>query len=258
MKKATLSAIRLGVLGAEHKPGLIPALKDLANALYAAREEPGLADLLIEARMNSKGFAGGLYVDICGFCDKLWGDLGASTQISVSASTPLIQACEDVRAAITDQSSNGCILVNEAADPSDCHGLSIYFPFMTDDELDVIKQPMVKGTREDPTKGFTAVMNRSASNLLLGIRRQLVLDTEEYYPDLDFAQTTDWYRFIVEVWSPILTARMPDELDLRYSAQQSAMNLLKALNQAPRSETVAPEAQTSLAQVARIGWWRAA
>lgn len=220
MKEVMLSAVRLGKLDA-----LIGDLKELADALYDARTQPGLPNLLVTARENSKAFAGGLYVDICDFCDNLRGALDSGNKISSSLTTRLEKACTDVCSALTDP--NGCILANQTTDVS--HGLSIYFPYMNDDEVDEVQQPIVKGGTDTIGKGFAAILNRAAPNALLCIRRQLIVDTEEYYGDLALAAATYWYRFIQQVWSRILAASLPHELDLRYSAQQSAMNLEKTV-----------------------------
>lgn len=221
-KKVMLSAVRLGKLD-----DLSEALKELADALYKSRTEPGLPVLLITARQNSKGFAGGLYVDIFNFCDNLRGALRSCNQICDSFTNDLEQACDDVCDALSDE--NGCILANQTTDLFESHGLSIYFPYMKDDELDAVQQPMVKGGTDTIGKGFTSILNRAAPNVLLCARRQLIIDTEEYYGDLALSVTTCWYRFIQQVWSRVLTATLPHELDLRYSAQQSAVNLQRTL-----------------------------
>ncbi|HLJ89361.1 MAG TPA: clostripain-related cysteine peptidase [Candidatus Angelobacter sp.] len=237
LKKVNLSAIDLGRLLTPSNPpvqpeskksaGIKDALKGLALALCNARSEPGLPDLLVQTRTGSRDFAGGLYVDICSFCDRLKGALEAGTQISHGDAQDLIDACNAVCAALREP--EGCILINRANDPAVSHGLSIYFPYLSDKDLRRIGQPLVKGGADTMGKGFTAIMNRAASNVLLCIRRQLIIDTEEYYEDLDLSIATCWYKFIVEVWSQILTDRLPDELDLRYSAQQASINLLKTI-----------------------------
>jgi hypothetical protein len=43
------------------------------------------------------------------------------------------------------------------------------------------------------------------------------------------AQDTDWYRFIVELWTKILIDAAPQYLDVLYSAQQSAINAASLL-----------------------------
>ncbi len=217
MKNVTLSAIRLRNLG-----DLETALKSLADALYDARDEKGLPGLLIDARERSMGYAGGLYVDICNFCDKLQSALAIPPFPSEIAGK-LKDACNAVCKALRDE--KGCILTNQATDSSESHGLSIYFPYMKDEEIEEVREPLVKGGTDTIGKGFTAVMNRAASNVLLCVRRQLIVDTEGYYGQLNLAKDTNWYRFIVQVWSRILAGSAGHELDLRYSAQQSAVNL---------------------------------
>jgi hypothetical protein len=226
MKKVTLSAIRLKKLDI-----LKTGLAKLASGLYKAKDKPGLPDLLIDCRARAKGFAGGLYVDIFSFCDKLFAAL-AIPPIPEDIAKEIRDACVDVCNALllpddADYDDDNCILANQASDTCECHGLSLYFPYMRDDELEQTQQPLVKGGTDTVGKGFSGIMNRAASNVLLCIRREMVIDTEAYYADLALAIDTCWYRFIVEVWTPILTLRLPGELDLRYSAQQSAVNLLK-------------------------------
>src|SRR5579859_577120 len=229
MKKVTLSGIRLKQLDV-----LTDGLAGLAHWLYEARHEPGLADLLIDCRTRAKGFAGGLYVDIFSFCEKLITAL-VIPPISEEIAKEIRLACVRICNALllpgdAEHNAKSCILANQASDTCDCHGLSIYFPFMGNDELEQARQPLVKGGTDTVGKGFSGIMNRAASNVLQCIRRQMIVDTEEYYADLALAIDTCWYRFIVEVWTPLLTLRLPGELDLRYSAQQSAVNLLKNAN----------------------------
>lgn len=229
MKKVTLSAIRLQQLGE-----LKEALANLACLLWETRNEPGLPDLLIDCRARARGFAGGLYVDIFSFCDKLFAAL-AIPPIPGDLAKEIRGACADVCNALLlpdDEGHNAdnCILTNQASDTCECHGLSIYFPYMRDDELEQAWQPLVKGGTDTVGKGFAGIMNRAASNVLLCTRREMIIDAEAYYTDLALAIDTCWYRFIVEVWTPILTLRLPGELDLRYSVQQAAVNLLKIVN----------------------------
>jgi len=229
MKKVTLSAIRL-----KHLCVLKDALARLAHLLYCARHEPGLPDLLIDCRARAKGFAGGLYVDIFSFCDKLRAAL-VIPPIPKEMAQVISDVCVDVCNALLlpedeEHNNNNCILANLASDTSECHGLSIYFPYMKNEEVEEIRQPLVKGGTDTVGKGFAAIMNRVAANTLQSIRRGLVLDTEAYYADLFLAIDTCWYEFIAKVWTRVLTRRVPTELDLRYSAQQAAVNLLKKVN----------------------------
>jgi Clostripain family len=226
MKKVTLSAIRLQKLG-----DLKDALAKLAKFLLDARCEPGLPELLLDCRARAKGFAGGLYVDIFNFCDKLRAAL-LIPSISKDIAEEIRDACADVCNALLLPDEDGyneeyCILANQTNDTCDCHGLSIYFPYMRDDEVEQTRQPLVKGGTDTVGKGFSGIMNRAASNVLMCLRRGMIIDTEAYYANLSLAIATNWYEFIVKVWTPILIQCLPAELDLRYSAQQAAVNMLK-------------------------------
>jgi hypothetical protein len=57
----------------------------------------------------------------------------------------------------------------------------------------------------------------------------MIRDTEEYYKsdEFEFTGNTGWYEFIAGQWSRILAEREPEDLDLRYSAHQCALNLLR-------------------------------
>jgi Clostripain family len=224
MKKVTLAAVRLGKLGT-----LEGCLAALAKALIGVRNSPAFPALLLAAREESKGFAGGLYADIFSFCEKLSDVIDACSQIPSDEAKAIVKACKGVCDALGDESEEGCILANQATDRADSHGLSIYFPYMDDEEADQISEPLVKGGTDTIGKGFTAVMNRAASSVLLCIRRQLIIDTEEYYRELKLSEDTKWDEFIQTVWSRFLAGCVPHQLDLRYSAQQAAVNLGKTV-----------------------------
>src|SRR5262249_11303531 len=155
-----------------------------------------------------------------------------------------------------------CVVANTAADDR-CHGLSIYFPYLNEDEkseIDTLK--LVKGTgptqdtgkgtggpmqdtgkgtggpMQDTGKGTggpmqdtgksVAIANMAARNIQYAVRRALIADTEDYYVDEEFDfQNTGWYNFIAHDWCRILVDNEPENLDLRYSAQQVAQNLLR-------------------------------
>ena len=59
----------------------------------------------------------------------------------------------------------------------------------------------------------------------MSVRRDLILDTESYYADLQFAKDTHWYDFITQVWTTALMKKVPADLDYHYSAQQAWMNV---------------------------------
>ena len=73
MKRVTLSALRL-----DKCDRLKNAVDTLASALLGAQNDGDLPGLLIEARTESRDYAGGLYVDLYEFCTKLSGLLNGS------------------------------------------------------------------------------------------------------------------------------------------------------------------------------------
>jgi hypothetical protein len=242
MKHVTLSAFRLGSCGP-----LRDAMQYLACALWEGRNDPSLPNLLVEARECSRDFAGGLFVDIFDFCKKLKRLLYLSepdsSQIS-NAGVPeperkrralrrawkykIEKACEKVIEAILEKSgdSKALVLANSSAD-NRCNGVSVYFPYLTDQQYAQVRQPLVKGGPDTIGKGFSVVLNRAASSLLMCIRRQLIVGIEGYYGNLEFSRDTGWYCFIAKQWTKILVQLAPEDLDFLYSAQQSAVNTCK-------------------------------
>ena len=90
---------------------------------------------------------------------------------------------------------------------------------------------MVKGGRETVGKGFSVndLLNNAAIGYRISAWRDLIMDTEGYYPRLQIASDNtrpSWYDFIAGLWPKILIKTVPAELDLRYSARQSALNLV--------------------------------
>jgi hypothetical protein len=233
MKRVTLSALRLSQCEA-----LKDAVSKLARALWDAREQPGLPSLLMDARADARDFAGGLYTDLFDFCRKLLRQLYTGESPSGNQGEwqngaaqsdwrrKVAEACQSVMDALkedTDNSGELLVLANSSAD-SRCHGVSLYLPYLSEGQYGEVQQPTVKGGTDTIGKGFSSVLNRAASGLLMCVRRELITITEAYYRDLALARNTGWYSFIAKVWSKILVELVPDQLDLRYSAQQSAVN----------------------------------
>ncbi len=214
------------------------ALCLLACALLHARTEPGLPSLLLEARELSRSFVAGLYVDLLDFCSNL-SKLLTVTQVPDKPQNAQTDGCKnanewmrpisDACKAVVDALSNSCLIVQNTSADASCNGVSIYFPYRSDEEYVAINQPLVKGGPNTIGKGLDDVFNGAASNLLLCARRELIDETEGYYADLLMAHDTDWYRFIVEVWTPIVIEAAPRDLDVIYSAQQCAINAAKLL-----------------------------
>ena len=231
MKQVTLSALRLSQCDE-----LKDAVDKLARALWDARDKPRLPSLLMRARANARDFAGGLYTDLFDFCSKLLlytGELPSGNQgegqNKADWKRKVAEACQSVMDALkegTENSSKLLVLANRSADRR-CHGVSLYLPYLSEGQYGEVQQPTVKGGTDTIGKGFSSVLNRAASGLLMCVRRELITITEAYYKDLALARDTSWYSFIAKVWSKILVELVPDQLDLRYSAQQSAVNAVR-------------------------------
>ena len=242
MKRVTLSALRLCECGR-----LLEAIAELSCALLKARKESGLPPLLTEARSGTRDFVSGLYVDLFDFCRKLRHVLAPGEsedqhkfellnpgklktgQVVPPWKRNIRSACEKVMIALeedTEDTGKLLVLANCSAD-SCCHGVSLYLPYLCREQFAEVQQPMVKGGRDTIGKGFSSVLNRAASGLLMCLRRELILVTEGYYEGLALAHDTAWYRFIVKVWSRFLVELSPDDLDQKYSAQQSAVNAFR-------------------------------
>jgi hypothetical protein len=234
LKKVTLSAVDLRLLADVTK-----GLMDLVAALLIAPCSIGLADVILASREEAQSFAGGLYVDLFGFADALFGNLEMCAKIPETDSDAIKKACVAIRNALRVSDpiagKNGCILANQASDIDRCHGLSLYFPYLTDEEMSAIQQPLVKGGLDTHgakggldthgVKDVSDFVNMAAVDVLFGFRQQLIADTEGYYGDLSLSTFTDWNRFVACLWSCILAERKSGELDIVYSAEQCAANL---------------------------------
>lgn len=236
MRPATLSALRIS-----RCDPLKEALRRLSCALHAAQKQPGLPSLLLKAREAARDFVSGLYVDLYDFAAGLITvlDAGAcayrrrNSKQRVVATDPedwqhsICQACNDILALLEEDSEGeGDLLVlANCSEDETCHGLSLYMPYLSNDQWMGINRPMIKGG--DATRGgkdFSAVLNDASPQQLLCERRELIADTEHYYETLQLSQDTGWYRFIVEQWTPILVTIAAKNLDDLYSADQAALN----------------------------------
>jgi cysteine peptidase C11 family protein len=228
LKRVTLSAIDLNQLG-----DVVSGLRDLTAALLSASCSNGLTDVIISSREEAQGFVGGLYVDLFGFADALFGNLEMCKKIPDADSKAIQNACIAIRDALTV--GNSCILANQVSDPDKCHGVSLYFPYLTDREISVIQQPLVKGGLDTHgikggldthgVKDVSDVVNMAAVNVLFGFRQQIIENTEGYYGGLALSADSNWNRFIACLWSCILADRKSGQLDVVYSAEQCAANL---------------------------------
>jgi len=222
MNPVTLCALDLNNCGTSEEPGVLAkALRSLACALLKAKDDGGLADVLIEARGKSKDYAGGLYVDLYDFCENLNGRLG---RLNEENKKRILESSGNVQKALEKGKPDSLILANSQDDRG--RGISIYLPYLTDTQYAQAQKPLVKGNAGTHSgKGFTDVLNGAGSEYLMCVRRDLILDTESYYPDLKLARETHWYDFITDVWTRALMKKVPADLDYHYSAQQSWMNV---------------------------------
>jgi len=263
MYPVTLAAIRLTEMkvgkGTQTTPPGIAALtaplKALTTAFRSGRPEVDQA--IYEARTKAKGYTGGLFVDLCDFCAQVQGP------------PDLKVLCDKVSQAVKEVVVAGFGVVNGQIAGLETrglrsHGLSIYFPYLSDDETEEYGQETpVKGTprvidknsamessQGTPVKGTPRVIDKNsamvagspqldmlARQVRFVLRQELIKDTEEYYGEkgFDFAENTGWYQFIQQGWSRILTQYEPNGLDVRYMALQIAKNLFGLLDAKPDS-----------------------
>jgi hypothetical protein len=142
MKSVTLSCLQLDKISTIAKP-----LEKLAGVLREVAEVREGEKLILDARKNAKGFAGGIFVDIASFCEQLLKEL-SSHKLPGDMTHKLRQYCDGVRLAIQPPGDTSeCIIANKTRDKS-CHGLSIYFPYLSDGE-----KKHLEGTRLIKTVG---------------------------------------------------------------------------------------------------------
>jgi hypothetical protein len=234
----------------------------LAGALLKAKKEADLPDLLIKARSLSQDYASGLYVDLYEFCLQLSASLGGNP---FGWKEEISCACADVLKALKiSQTGDSLILANGSVDKSGnmipinsvhtkSHGVSIYLPYLTEDQYTAVSKPLVKGgVLTHGGKGYSDILNGAATEYMMCARRNLILDTESYYERLLLAKETRWYDFIAEQWTRALIEKVPAELDHHYSAQQSWMNMTRekvgAATPCPPEKSVTPEAELCAAK----------
>jgi hypothetical protein len=243
---ATLSVLDLGKCG-----DLKDKVKALADALVKVKDNPDLLCRLIQAREKSQDYASGLYVDLYEFCRNLVGQLRNLEK--TDAIRRIQDACRGVLGALNiSETGDSLILMNGSVNDSNAknasrilfdspnvrrsgkspvtrnHGISIYLPYLTDTQYAQVQRPLVKGTPGSHSgKGFDDALNGAATEYLMSARRDLILETESYYPDLKLASATKWYDFITQVWTRALIEKVPADLDYHYSAQQSWTNVCR-------------------------------
>jgi hypothetical protein len=196
LRGITLSIVDLDAIGAVATP-----LTDLADSLLHASTVATLRRKILDARKKCQAFEFGLFVDLVDFCDQLENTKHKNGQLT--------NACENMKEAI----NNPCVIANKATSGgkniAGCHGLSVYFPYQTNDPIEQ-KIILAKNGTNHPTKD----------------RIQRIKDLEEDYGELKTPGQAEWMEFIRKGWSAILAKDIPNQLDTHYSAQQCAQNLL--------------------------------
>lgn len=247
LRPATISVLNL-----EQAKPVAEAFHEFVEQLLPAAGTPDGEEGILGARRKSQGFVGGLFVDLCDFCEKLMPEIPAGE---------LRTKCERLRNALKKNGNGDFILQNAHVDisqedlsgepeeklgfkASSCHGLSIYFPYLTEDERDhrnQLKPTKGVGDASGDLVGKSSVemANLAARNIGYASRWQVIEDIEGYYhkTNFEFASDTQWYEFIRSGWSSILAKHERKELHLRYSAEQCARNLLSLCAPDRKEET---------------------
>lgn len=229
--KVSLSALKL----ANFTTTIAAPIKELAAALLEATKYDKLSRLVLQARNQSHGFVAGLFVDIVDFCKKMLAQLGPDR----TKDGKLEAACAKVINSFPKKNL-ACVIANAAVQRTQCHGLSIYFPFLTSEDAQAMNVSFVKGgdvlTKGGDilTKGGDVLTKggdilTKGGDVLTKLRRQRITELEADYPTSALSRETDWYGFIRDGWSRLLAEQLPEELDVRYSAQQCAVNLLNGI-----------------------------
>jgi hypothetical protein len=217
-------------------------LRKLVQFIVTSAPDKHLRQAILQARKHAQGFVGGLFVDIYSFCEQLRVSIDTLPE---KIHPELVASCDSVLRAIGSSDpgakAKACIVGNYNSGRSGCHGLSVYFPYLRDDDRARIEEPFVKGGLDTVGKGgldtigkggldtigkgATDTTARAGLTLLYATRWKMIEEIEAYYKDLRFSQETGWYDFIQSVWSPILAEMEPGTLDVTYSAEQCAKNL---------------------------------
>ena len=213
VKGITLSSLRVEKIGDVMTP-----LTNLATALLDASSDESLRDVIFSARKKAKDFVFGVLVDLSDFCSRLNSEL-KYTNIKDDALTSALRYASDELISLLREGDD-CLVIANQSDEAPCHGLSIYFPFRTDDQTDAVEVRFAKGTGREPLKGTgrEPLKERSAR----------IRELEEDFAVLTQFKSTKWIEFIQHGWSKILAleSKTRDDLDRYYSAQQVARNLV--------------------------------
>jgi hypothetical protein len=217
-----LSSMRLGNQGIEQ---LKTPLKELTDAMQPSirNGKSALFGSILEARRNSRDFAFGMFVDLAHFCHNLSKEENTSPELRKASN----KVCKVVK---------GFVEANEvdprAENKAACTGAMIYFPYYNQTKqqpkIDVVLEKGVGSSSGEGLGKSAAGVSIATRGSHYALRQEVIKDIEGYYrsKDFNFGRETEWYNFIRGVWSAILAKKEPWLLDLRYSAEQCAQNLI--------------------------------
>lgn len=188
-------------------------LTRLASALLTSTYDESMRKKIISARSRAQDFVFGIFVDLCDFCEQMESELGPRS----ITDTGLASSCEAICEAIKLR-EDGCVVENRPdVKQNRSHGLSIYFPYRTEDKTENVEEALAKGGTRQPLKGGTRQPLKE--------RIARIEELEADFAKLDKFRHTRWDQFIKHGWSFILVNEVPLELDKYYSAEQVAANL---------------------------------
>jgi len=209
----TLATVRLKSTGSVQEP-----LKLLSKELLSSVSEPALRKAILSARKATRDFALGMFVDLRDFCVQLAGQV---------TDGELKSACDAVRNAIDARGKDACILTNRAgkgSEPTHCHGLSIYLPYLSKEEREDVQRMFVEGGTDLVAQ--LPLLIKGGTNHPLKARSVRISEIEQDFEALTAFKDTGWSDFIKHGWSFLLAKEEPGELEEHYSGQQCAINLL--------------------------------
>jgi hypothetical protein len=210
--------ITLSCLNLQNIDKFTGLLRELSTELQRLAYASGDArKAIIRARSVSRDFVLGLYVDIYDFCQKL--------QAEENLDTDLKSICEKICIGLRDKGD--LVLDNQTNEQKNmqCHGLSIYLPYFTDEESEQIKESLTT------TIGGGAGIGNQMSQMSKGgsttnLHKSRAARIKETEKDLaSLTRFKEWSNFIKCTWSYILEKEEPLKLKQHYSAEQCKLNL---------------------------------
>ena len=212
MREITLTAVSLANTATVTGP-----LRQLAAALRSSALDSDFRNAVIKARRATRDFALGLFVDLFDFCAQLSREIG-DCELKV--------ACKSVCDSIEARGKDSCVIENQTGDTQEkrCQGLSIYFPYLDNGEIDQTQKSLLAG--QTTLDQQLALMVKGGTNHILKARSARISEMEADFEALHTFKQTGWIEFIRQDWSMILATKEPGKLDQHYSAEQCAINLL--------------------------------